>query len=147
MNTPHDMSPAGASEADTNSRLMFRNTMQIAPGHFTEFKKAIEDAVDFAEQHAPQIMVDVFIDDERRTATSFQIYPDSEAVLQHWKLSDPYIAGVMEHCAVVKFEVFGSPSEEVRNGLGQMSGVATSMQSRLTGYLKLDVPNRESERR
>lgn len=122
------------------SRLLFRNTMSITPGHVDEFRQAIADAVDFAEQHAPQIMVDVFIDEEHTTATSFQIYPDSEAVLQHWRLSDPYIERVMEHCTVAKFEVFGTPSDEVRAGFGQMSGITATMQPRLTGYLKLGEP-------
>lgn len=126
-----------ALERDTDPRLLFRNTMKITPGHAEPFRRAIEDAVGFAERHAPQIMVDVFIDEERQTATSFQIYPDSEAVLQHWRLSDPYIAKVMEHCAIAAFEVFGAPSAEVRDGLGQSSGVSVTPQPRLTGYLKL----------
>jgi hypothetical protein len=108
---------------DVDPRLMFRNTMEIAPGHAREFRQAIIDAVSFARQHAPQLMVDVFIEDEDRTATSFQIYPDSDAVLKHWELSDPCISEVMRHCTVARFEVFGSPSDEVRAGLGQMPAV------------------------
>ena len=138
MDTQHDTGRDAAPERDTSRRLLFRNTMRIAPGHSNEFRQAIEDAVGFAEQHAPQLMVDVFIDDEHQTATSFQIYRDSKAVLRHWELSDPYIAKVMEHCTVAKFEVFGSPSDEVRNGFGKMSDIAVTMQPRLTGYLKLD---------
>ena len=57
-------------------RLIFRNTMKITPGHLDEYRKAIVEAVEFAEQHAPQLMVDVFIDEQQLTATSFQIYPD-----------------------------------------------------------------------
>jgi hypothetical protein len=137
MNTRHDTSRLSTGEGENDGRLLFRNTMQITEGHLDDFRQAIEDAVDFAEQHAPQLMVDVFVDEDRHTATSFQIYPDSQAVLRHWELSDPYISKVMEHCSVAKFEVFGSPSDEVRNGFGRMSGVDVSMQPRLTGYLKL----------
>src|SRR5262245_24987577 len=118
-----------------DDRLMFRNTMQITPGHLDGYRQAIVEAVEFAEQHAPQLMVDVFIDEERLTATSFQIYADSASVLTHWKLSDPYIANVMRHCTVAAFEVFGSPSDEVRAGLGQMSGIDVRVSPRLTGYL------------
>ncbi|WP_433031169.1 hypothetical protein [Actinomycetospora sp. CA-053990] len=42
----------------------------------------------------------VFIDDERLLAHSFQLYPDSAAIAEHWRLSDPSIAEVMEHCSV-----------------------------------------------
>lgn len=138
MNTQPDPPRNSRPDDHTNGRLLFRNTMKIASGRVDEYRRAIEAAVEFAEEHAPQIMVDVFIDEEQHTATSFQIYADSDAVLEHWKLSDPYIAEVMKYCTVEKFEVFGSPSEEVRNGFGQMSGIRATMQPRLTGYLKLD---------
>jgi hypothetical protein len=118
----------------TSDRLLFRNTMAITPGHLAEFTRAIRDAVEFAEANAPQVLVDVFIDEERMEATSFQLYADSDAVLQHWKLSDPYIAGVMEHCRVAAFEVFGSPSTAVLDGLGATSGMQTTITARLIGY-------------
>ena len=44
-------------------RLIFRNTMKITPGHADQFRQAIVDAVEFAEAQAPQVMVDVFIDE------------------------------------------------------------------------------------
>lgn len=122
--------------AAVDQRLMFRNTMSITPGHLDEYRQAIVEAVAFAEANAPQVMVDVFIDEAGLTATSFQIYADSDAVLQHWKLSDPYIAAVMEHCTVAAFEVFGNPSEEVRAGFGSMDDVPVTMHPRLVGYLK-----------
>jgi hypothetical protein len=146
MNTQPDQFRYSTPAPDTGRRLIFRNTMKITPGQSHEFRRAIEAAVDFAEQHAPQIMVDVFIDEEHQTATSFQVYADSDAVLQHWKLSDPYIANVMEHCTVARFEVFGSPSQEVRDGLGRMSGVAVTTQPRLTGYLKLQGSDADTDR-
>lgn len=133
MDTRHPQRPEGRPER----RLIFRNTMRITPGHTDDYRRAIEDAVSFAEQHAPQLMVDVFIDDQEGTATSFQIYADSDDVLTHWKLSDPYIAEVMKHCSVDRFEVFGSPSDEVRAGFGRVSGMEVTINPRLTGYLHL----------
>lgn len=133
MDTRHPQRPEGRPER----RLIFRNTMRITPGHTDDYRRAIEDAVSFAEQHAPQLMVDVFIDDQEGTATSFQIYADSDDVLTHWKLSDPYIAEVMKHCSVDRFEVFGSPSDEVRAGVGRVSGMEVTINPRLTGYLHL----------
>lgn len=135
---PDDPGHDSTLDGPEGPRLLFRNTMHITPGHAGEFRRAITEAVAFAEQHAPQIMIDVFIDEDRGTATSFQLYPDSEAVLEHWKLSDPYISKVMEHCTVARFEIFGSPSAEVRDGLPPLSDVEVSMQPRLTGYLDLE---------
>lgn len=127
-------------EHRAETRLLFRNTMQITPDHEAEFRQAIVDAVAFAEEHAPQLLVDVFIDEDRGLATSFQLYTDSDAVLRHWELSDPYIADVMAHCRVARFEVFGEPSDTVRAGFGQLSGVDVAIHPRLTGYLKADAP-------
>jgi len=124
-----------AHQDGSDRRLLFRNTMRIRPGHVDEFRRAIVDAVEFARTHAPQLLVDVFVDEQELTATSFQIYPDSEAVLRHWQLSDPYIAAVMEHCSVARFEVFGDPSAEVRAGFGQMPDMPLTIVPRLVGYL------------
>lgn len=144
MDSDHQSNEGATSRREPESRLIFRNTMKITPGHSEEFRRAIMAAVAFAEQHAPQLMVDVFIDEEHDTATSFQLYLDSDAVLRHWELSDPYIAEVMRHCTVARFEVFGMPSDEVRGGFGRMSGMDVSMQPRLTGYLRLDGVSRSA---
>jgi hypothetical protein len=122
--------------AALDQRLIFRNTMKVTPGHLEEYRRAVADAVAFAEGHAPQVMVDVFIDEGAQEATSFQVYDDSAAVLRHWQLSDPYITEVMRHCTVVAFEVFGDPSDEVRAGLGASSGLPVTVRPRLVGYLK-----------
>jgi hypothetical protein len=126
--------------AALDQRLVFRNTMKVTPGHMEPYRRAVADAVEFAAEHAPQVMVDVFIDEGAEEATSFQVYADSAAVLRHWQLSDPYIAEVMRHCTVVAFEVFGSPSEEVRAGLGASADLPVRVFPRLVGYLKAVTP-------
>ncbi|MCY9784853.1 hypothetical protein KIK06_13230 [Nocardiopsis sp. EMB25] len=104
-----------ASTHDTT--LLFHNTMRITPGRLDEFREAIRRAVEFTERHAPQLMVQVFLDEERMLAHSFQLYRDSASVLTHWQLSDPYIRDVMKHCSVRAFEVYGEPDQEVADGL------------------------------
>jgi hypothetical protein len=97
--------------------ILFHNTMQIADGHLSEFRQAIKDAIDFVEEHGPQRMVEVFIDDDQMLCHSFQLYDDSAAILRHWELSDPYIQGVMEHCTVKEFTVYGQPNDAVMDGM------------------------------
>ncbi len=97
--------------------ILFRNTMRILDGHLDEFRDAVTKAVDFVEQHGPQLMVQTFIDEDQMLAHSFQLYGDSEAIRVHWRLSDPYIQAVMEHCEVEHFEVFGQPEPDVAEGL------------------------------
>ena len=123
----------------TSPRLLFRNTMLVHEGHLDEYRAAIERAVGFAEEHAPQVMVDVFIDEVERRATSFQIYEDSDAVRRHWQLSDPYIQDVMAHCVVEQFEVFGTPDEGILREL-TAGDLPLTIHPRLTGFLRRTGP-------
>ncbi|MFF5976481.1 hypothetical protein ACFY7C_33755 [Streptomyces sp. NPDC012769] len=119
--------------------LLFRNTMRILDGHLDGFRAAIEGAVAFARQHGPQLMVQTFVDEERMRAHSFQLYRDSDAVRTHWRLADPYIREVMEHCRVERFEVFGTPDADVTAGI--RSALAESCEltfsSRIAGFARL----------
>lgn len=121
-----------------NSPLLLHNTMRIRPGRLEEYKAAVRRAVVFVEEHGPQIMVQVFIDEERLEAHSFQLYPDSEAILAHWKLSDPYIQDVMQHCTVERLEMFGEPDERVRSAMSPVdtSDVSQRTFPRLIGFLR-----------
>lgn len=97
--------------------LLLHNTMRITAGHLDEFKDAVRQAVEFVEEHGPQLAVQVFIDDDRLLAHSFQLYPDSAAIRLHWQLSDPYIQEVMRHCTVERLEMYGEPDATVSEGM------------------------------
>jgi hypothetical protein len=116
-----------------NTTILFRNLMRISEGHLEEFKAAVRAAVDFVEAHGPQLMVQVFIDEERMECQSFQLYRDSDAVLRHWELSDPHIQEVMKHCSVQQFDVYGEPDSRVLAGLGD----GATFTPRLTGFHRL----------
>ncbi|WP_055484866.1 hypothetical protein [Streptomyces sp. WMMB 322] len=119
--------------------VLMHNTMKITEGHLEGFREAVRRAVDFAEEHGPQLMVEVFVDESELRAHSFQLYADSEAVRTHWRLSDPYIAGVMEHCAVERLDVYGAPDEEVRAALAPGPAVPfpVSITPFITGFHRL----------
>jgi quinol monooxygenase YgiN len=114
------------------SPLLMHNVMRIKDGHLDEFREAVRQAVAFVEEHGPQILVQVFIENDGTIAHSFQLYADSAAVLAHWKMSDPYIQQVMEHCTIERFEFYGEPDQEVRDGIPS-SPLATWH----TGFVKL----------
>lgn len=61
----------------------------------------------------PQLMVEVFIDDERLIGHSFQLHTGSESIRRHMAMSDPYIKDVMEHCEVAGFRVYGSVDADI----------------------------------
>lgn len=98
-------------------QLLFRNLMRITPGHLEPFCEAVRSAIAFVEAHAPQLMVQTFIDEKEMQAVSIQLYRNSEDVLGHWQMSDAHINDVSAHCTVERLEVYGNPSEEVAAGL------------------------------
>lgn len=118
--------------------ILLRNTMAFDRQHAAEFRKAIINAVDFANKHAPQLMVQTYIDDEKGLFYSFQLFQDSDAILRHWQVSDPNIAEVMKYCVVRSMEVYGSPSKEVRDGiLGSVGEASVSFTPELFGFYRL----------
>ncbi len=121
-----------------NAPVLFRNTMQITDGRLESFKHAVQRAVEFVEEHGPQLMVEVFIDEQRMLAYSFQLYRDSESILVHWKMSDPYIREVMEHCTVQQLDVYGRPSEVVTEELRRPADeeITVTVTPRFTGFTR-----------
>lgn len=123
-------------ESTTGSPLLMHNTMKITPGRLEGFRDAVRRAVDFVEKHGPQLMVRVFIEEEEMRAHSFQMYADSDAIRTHWKLSDPYIAAVMEHCTVERLALYGDPDEDVRAALEPGTAFPVSITPLFTGFLR-----------
>jgi hypothetical protein len=123
---------------NTSGPILLRNTMAFDRDHAADFKKAIVAAVEFARQHAPQLMVQTFVDDEKGLCYSFQLYQDSDAILRHWQVSDANIAEVMKYCVVRSMEVYGTPSEAVRQGILRSVGEASvSFTPALAGFSRL----------
>src|SRR5690606_20026280 len=118
--------------------ILLRNTMAFDRRHAAEFKQAIIKAVEFANEHAPQLMVQTYVDEENGLCYSFQLFRDSDAILRHWQVSDPNIAEVMKYCEVRSMEVYGSPSTAVRDGILQSVGEAkVSFTPEFVGFLRI----------
>lgn len=121
--------------------IMQITTFDIHPGKLDAFKESIRKAVDFTRQNGPQLLVDVFIDEKNMRAHSCQIQADSEAILVHWRISDPYINEVMETCSLVRIDVYGNPNEAVLEGMRPISrdGVEVVTTPRFVGYSRLSA--------
>lgn len=98
-------------------QILMRNVMKIGEGRLDLFCAAVLEAVEFAQQHGPQVMVQTFVDRDAMRMTSFQLYRNSQDILRHWELSDPHIKKVSQHGTVETLEVYGTPNEQVMAGL------------------------------
>ncbi|WP_340683478.1 hypothetical protein LCL61_33640 [Amycolatopsis coloradensis] len=122
---------------EADEMLLFRNTMRITDGHLEEFTAAVREAIDFVERNAPQVMVQTFVDADRMLAYSYQMYADSDAVLEHWRISENHINAVSAHCTVVDFQVHGSPDERVLAGMRGMIDDGTAVVTpRIAGFVR-----------
>ncbi len=100
-----------------SDRILQITTFKIYPGKLHAFKESIKIAVKFAEEQGPQLLVEVYIDEANMRAHSCQIQRDSEAILAHWRMSDPYIRTVMENCTLTHIEIYGNPNDAVLKGM------------------------------
>lgn len=118
---------------------MFINTMRVTAGELEGFRRSIESAVEFVEVNGPQLMVEIYVDEAQMRAYSFQLYPDSESIRAHWRMSDPYIREVMKHATVERLDVYGRPDEAVTEGIRAFSegGVEVSVTPNFTGFNRL----------
>ncbi len=121
--------------------ILLINTMQIENGKLEAFKESVNNSLAFVEANGPQLMVEVYVDEENMRAYSFQVYRDSESILSHWQMSDPYIREVMQHITVKRLDIYGRPNEAVMEGLRSFSedGVVVSMTPHFTGFTRLQA--------
>lgn len=118
-----------------SEHIMQLSTFEINQGELEAFKSSIEKSVSFAEENGPQLMVEVYIDEENMRAHSCQIQPDSESMLTHWELSESYIDDVMQHCTAKNVDIYGQPSDEVIEGLEELAAeVPMTLTPHFTGF-------------
>jgi hypothetical protein len=56
-----------------------------------------------------------------------------------WRLADPHIRRVMEHCEVEALDVYGQPGDEVVRRLPQPGGdTPVTITPHLTGFMRRD---------
>ena len=102
--------------------IVFITTMEIHEGKLQEFQESMKKATAFLEANGPQLMAEVYIDIERMMAHVIQIHRDSESILSHWQMADPYQQEVMQHITTTRVEIYGQPNDAVMEGMQRLSG-------------------------
>lgn len=111
-----------STRATPHEPFLLRNTLQITTGHLDSFTRAIQHAVE------PHML-----------AYSFQLYRDSQSIIDHWQMSDPYIREVMKHCTVQRLDVYGQSNKAAQDGIAQSSSddVIVTVTPRFNGFTRL----------
>lgn len=121
--------------------IMLINTMQIEQGKLEDFKESVKNSLAFVEANGPQLMVEVYVDEKNLQAYSFQFYRDSESILSHWQMSDPYIRDVMQHITVKRLDIYGQPDDAVMEGVRPFSqdGVIVTVTPHFAGFTRFQA--------
>lgn len=64
--------------------ILLINTMRIERGKLEDFKVSVKNSLAFVQENGPQLLVEVYVDEENLRAYSFQLYDTSESILTHW---------------------------------------------------------------
>ncbi|MGH3088715.1 MAG: hypothetical protein ACRDSJ_15530 [Rubrobacteraceae bacterium] len=129
--------------------IMLINTMQIEDGKLEGFEESIRNSLTFVEANSPQLMVEVFVDEENMRAYSFQLFRDSGSILSHWRMSDPHIRDVMRHITVERLDVYGQPDDAVMDGIRPFSenGVNVSVTPHFAGFARFQTERGQTHER
>ena len=115
--------------------ILFIATSQIQDGTLKKFKEAVRKTIAFLEANGPQLLGEVCIDEKEMRAYTIQVHRDSESILAHWQLSDPYRRDVMQYITTTRIDIYGQPNEAVMEGMRQLSaqGAVLSVTPRFAG--------------
>ena len=119
--------------------IVFITTFQIEKGALEKFKEAARKSTDFLEVNGPQLLAEVCIDENEMRAHGVQIHRNSESILTHWQLADPYMRDVMQYITTTRVEIYGQPNEAVIEGMRQRAsqGAVISITSQFVGFSRL----------
>jgi hypothetical protein len=123
-------------EEEVSDLIVFVTTFQIENGALEKFKEASRKSTDFLEANGPQLMAEVFIDENEMRAHGVQVHRDSESILSHWQLSDPYMRDVMQYITTTRVDIYGEPNEDVIEGMRRLSskGAVLTVTPRFVGF-------------
>jgi hypothetical protein len=119
--------------------IVFITTFQIENGALEKFKEAVRKSTDFIETNGPQLMAEVCIDENDMRAHGVQVHRDSESILTHWQLADPYMRDVMQYITTTRVEIYGQPNEAVLKGMRRLTsqGAVISVTPVFAGFSRL----------
>jgi hypothetical protein len=119
--------------------IIFITTFQIHDGALEKFKEAVQKSTDFIEANGPQLLAEVCIDEKTMRAHGVQIHRDSESILDHWEITDPYMHDVMQYITTTHVEIYGQPNETVIKGMHRLSseGAVITVTPRHVGFSRL----------
>lgn len=123
------------------SPLIYLGTHQIQDGKTDIAREASRQLGEFLEANHPRMAhFGIHIDDDAGEMTVIQIHPDEASLLLHLKLAGDRIAQAYEFLeGTTKIEIFGEPSDALRDQIRQMAmGAPLRFHTADAGFSRLE---------
>ncbi len=106
-----------------------RRPADVSPSTLTEFKRTVAEAQDLTRREPGTLRYEWFFNDDQTVWVVHEEYADSAAVLAHIGNLGDVFGKLLETGGGCSFEVFGSPSSELREAVSGLDlTVFTSFQ-------------------
>ena len=117
----------------------------VREGKVGELKALITELVGFVESHESRpIVYGMYLNAEETVMTVAQVHPDSAAMEFHMKAAGPIFARFAELITLLRIDVYGTPSEDLRDQLrrkARVLGAAVMVEHEIqAGLVRLGQP-------
>ena len=92
----------------------------IHPDDLASFKKTAREALAIVEKEQGTLQYDWFFNDDETKCVLRETYTDSDAVLAHIGAMGEQLGGLIDLGGGIEVEVFGNPSETLRQAAAEM---------------------------
>jgi quinol monooxygenase YgiN len=106
------------------NQIRFRLELAIVSSKITECKKLVQEMVKVVEANEPDaINYEYYLNDAETSCVVIEAYKNSEAALAHLKglASQTILPKIFNISRIVRFDVYGDPSEELQKVLTTFS--------------------------
>ena len=100
------------------------DSSDIREGKLDELRDAVAELAAFVETNETDpIAYEVFLSDDGRRMTVFQVHPDSASMERHLELAGPVFARFADLLTLRRIDIYGSPSQDVVDQLKRKAGL------------------------
>ena len=102
--------------------IVFISTHRINEGKLDGFTELSREMTPLIEAGKPQtVLFQAYLNEESNEVTIIHVFPDADAMDLHVQGADDRSAKAMEFLEPLRFEIYGTPSDQVLSGMRQQA--------------------------
>jgi quinol monooxygenase YgiN len=107
----------------------FVGTHRIKKGKLEEYRKELQELVEFVEANEPRLIAfNLYVDEKANRVSGVQVHPDAESMQLHMRLVSQHIRGSFDFFAATEgIEVYGETPAALLESIRQFSAPDTPL--------------------